>query len=137
MFAQNLLYLASGEMNPENLGLVVPIIDVSLHFFRLVQYHISGSHDFFFSINKKMSGSCGYIKELKVDSAFGAVGWKLRFGDQVIRSAASYNERTAFIHKIYQRVMKITGIYIHIDTIYLNAQASFPDNVSIYKPLRE
>lgn len=61
----------------------------------------------------EVGASRGNIDDLEVQSPSGTVGWQFRVRGQTIGSTASHDQRPAFVFKIQQRMVSVTGIDIH------------------------
>lgn len=114
--SQDIRHIAAGEMYPVYLCLVCSIVFVFLKFFRTVKNHIAGRDNgvIFCMIKVEMCNAGGNIQNLKIQSSTGTVGGKLWAVIKAISAAASYNQRFCLIFEVYERIIEISCVHIHI-----------------------
>ena len=102
-------------MNPIDFRFIHAVILIFLKFLRPVQNHVSGSHQrfVFLIVKMKMCGSGGNIQNLVVNPAAGSVCGQPGMVFQTICAAASDCQRLAFVFKVDQGIVQISGIDIH------------------------
>ena len=113
------LYLRTGKMHPEYLGLILQIVAIFLGFSGSVENHGSGGIYPVLPFKLKMGFSRSYIEKLIVKPSVRAGGDEYGELFQPIFTAAADHQRPGFIHKgagfeiLILEIVQISGIEIH------------------------